>query len=122
MVDNAKAGDGEGRREPRQRPRPGFRGDRRSWRGRHHHSFSGQKKVLSKVSSDLDLYQCRLFQLQLGYHVVAMGGLNEKEDEYIKLVQTGWIVIFHSSIHVRTLGAKEIVPREGFQGEPRYIC
>ena len=51
-----------------------------------------------------------------------MGGLNEKEDEYIKLVQTGWIVIFHSFIHVRTLGAKEIVPREGFQGEPRYIC
>ena len=50
-----------------------------------------------------------------------MGGLNEKEDEYIKLVQTGWIVIFHSSIHVRTLGAKEIVPREGFQGEPRYV-
>ena len=53
---------------------------------------------------------------------MAMGGLNEKEDEYIRLVQTGWIVIFHSSIHVRTLGAKEIVPREGFQGEPRYIC
>ena len=54
--------------------------------------------------------------------MVAMGGLNEKEDEYIRLVQTGWIVIFHSFIHVRTLGAKEIVPREGFQGEPRYIC
>jgi len=41
---------------------------------------------------------------QLGYHVVAMGGLNEKEDEYIK-----------------TLGAKEIVPREGFQGDPRPL-
>ena len=56
-----------------------------------------------------------------------MGGLNEKEDEYIKLVHSyisAWFAsnLLTSSSKIRTLGAKEIVPREGFQGDPRYLC